>query len=598
MAAATGLPRRAVAETLLAGPAGARRAVTLTTLSQTLMPGAASPLGYRLVVTGGGERHHLREELAQAQPGREGRRRSLLAFTHLTDQHIIDVQSTTRVEFLDRYSNGECRSVPFTSAHRPGEAACARVADAMLRRLRDIGVSPVTGAPLAATICTGDNTDNQQQNELEVFLGVMDGGLVSPQSGNPRTYEGVQASGDVAYWHPDPAVADLYKEQFGFPGRPGFLEEALAPFQAVGAGVPWYSCYGNHDGLQQGNSPVLPGMQAFTTGPLKPVGAPPGSNPCDVGEQLGALPAAPATVVTADPNRRFISRDEWIEGHLASTGAPRGHGFSEQNAADGTAYYVADVGPLRWIVLDTVNPGGYASGSVGDRQLAWLDAELSRADDERQLVVLFSHHGLRSLDNPSQNPDPNREPGASDLPRHTSGDVFDVIGRHPSVIAWVNGHTHKNVIEAQTGFWEIGTAAHVDWPPQSRIVEVVDNHDGSLSIFTTMVDHEGNGLVDFARELIANDPQGGFGKGDGEEVDRNTELLIGHPFPEGRPGPAPAPGAPGAVQSGGEIPATGLPDNLTIGGALLLAGAIGVHRLRERATSIHRLPPDGPVDRG
>ena len=68
------------------------------------------------------------------------------------------------------------------------------------------------------------------------------------------------------------------------------------------------------------------------------------------------------------------------------------------------------------------------------------------------------------------------------------------------MIAWVNGHTHSNQIWAHPrsekgkvvgGFWEINTASHIDWPQQARLIEIVDNHDGTLSIFTTMIDHGG-----------------------------------------------------------------------------------------------------------
>ena len=68
------------------------------------------------------------------------------------------------------------------------------------------------------------------------------------------------------------------------------------------------------------------------------------------------------------------------------------------------------------------------------------------------------------------------------------------------------------------GFWEVNTASHVDFPQQSRIVEVVDNHDGTLSIFTTMLDHAGPAsyggrtgepvsLAGLGRELALNDWQ-------------------------------------------------------------------------------------------
>ena len=585
-----------------AAPAGAGAAADLTTLVQTLRAGPAGDLGYRPIITGPGERHVVRDELVKADAGRTRTRRTLLHFVHLTDQHIIDVQSPSRVEFLDRYSDEQCGHYTFfQSAFRPQEAANARIADAMLRRLRRIRVSPVTGAPIAAAVCTGDNTDNQQLNELDVFLKVMDGGRVTPNSGNPTVYEGVQKSGDRAYWHPDPGITaepDLYKTLFGFPDAPGWLEQALAPFDALGAGVPWYSAYGNHDGLAQGNAPVNPAFETIGTQGVKVVGSPDtvSCSSFDDPSRLGELftqPGAPTIPVTADPARRYVSRREWMEGHLKSSGRPRGHGFTQANLDENRAYYAADVGPIRWLVLDTVNPGGYASGNIGQRQLDWLDAELTKADKQRKLTMLFSHHGLRSLDNPLQNPDPLAGADGNDNPRYNADAVLEVIAKHDCVIAWVNGHTHENIIETQAGkFWDIGTAAHIDFPAQSRLIEVVDNRDGTLSIFTTMVDHEDDPIASFARELMANDPQKGFGYGEGKVEDRNAELLLPHPFAAGGGGGGDrdrdrdvgggedGPNIGGSGSRVPALPATG--GSLHAVGALAVAAGAGLLRLRER----------------
>ena len=589
VAATTGLPEQVVAETLAAGVPGAAAAAALTTLGERLRAGAPTASGWRPVVTGAGEPHLPREELVKAQPGRQERRATLQHFAHLTDQHIVDCQSPARVEFTDRFAGGACSSSPVGGAWRPHEAAAARITEAMVRRLRAVAVSPVSGTPIVAAVCTGDNTDNQQANELATFLAAMDGGPVAPNSGDPNRYEGVQASGNPDYWHPDPAMPDRYKDELGFPARAGFLEDALAPFEATGIGVPWYSCYGNHDGLVQGNSPPLAPFVAVAVGGAKPTGAPPGTDPCAAGLPIGR-PGAPVMTVTPDPARRFISRREWMEGHLSSPGLPAGHGFTAGNVTSGTAYYARDVGSLRWIVLDTVNPGGFAEGSIGDQQLAWLDAELSGCDQRGQLAILFSHHGLRSMTNPFQEPDPTQDPSASDLPRHMADDVEAVLAAHPSVIAWVNGHTHDNVIESrQDRWWDIGTAAHIDWPAQSRLVEVVDNRDGTLSIFTTIVDHEGGGLVGFARELSGNDPQHGFAKGNGDASDRNAELLLVHPFAAGAdPGAAEPPRVEPAPAPAPMLPATGLPAGITVGGALALAGSMGLLELRRRATTAPR----------
>jgi metallophosphoesterase (TIGR03767 family) len=561
VAAVTGLPQSAVARALADPKDRARKAAELTTLAQTLGPGTARELDYRPVVTRAEEPHIVRSEIATPLGGRGKRRTTLVNFVHLTDQHIIDVQSPSRVEFFDRYNDGHCAGMPFSSAFRPHEAASARITNSMLRRIRRIEYSPVTGRPIRAAISTGDNTDNQQLNELLLFIRLMDGGTVNPNSGDPNRYEGVQASGDLNYWHPDAAVADLYKTQFGFPAAPRFLERALAQFDAAGAGMPWYTCFGNHDGLAQGNAPVNPVFNRISTGGTKVVGAPSGANPCS--EFAGPAATGPSRPTTPDDSRRYVSRKEWIEKHLDSSGLPRGHGLSRANLDPPTLYYAADVGRVRWIVLDTVNPGGYSDGSIGDRQLQWLRTRLAEAQDERKLVMLFSHHGPRSLENPIQSPDP-LDPEANDLPRHQVETVLEAINGFSCVIAWVNGHSHDNVITPRETWWDIGTAAHIDWPPQSRLIEVVDNHDGTLSIFATMVDHGDGRLVSLARELMGNDPQSGFSRGTGEPEDRNVELVLTHPFPGG---------SSRSSNAGGlRMPSSEVPANLTLGGALAVVG--------------------------
>jgi metallophosphoesterase (TIGR03767 family) len=355
----------------------------------------------------------------------------------------------------------------------------------------------------------------------------------------------------------------------------GFLEDALKPIEATGAGVPWYTCFGNHDGLVQGNAPANPGFNRIGVGGTKVVGAPSNTNPC--GEFAAPVQTGPSREATPDAGRRFVSRREWIQEHLKSPGLPAGHGLTNENITASTLYYTTDVGAVRWVVLDTVNPGGYADGSIGDAQLTWLRDQLVEAQRASKLVMLFSHHAPRSLNNPAQNPDP-LDPDSTDLPRHQTDAVLEVVNAFSCVIAWVNGHSHENIITAQQSWWDIGTAAHIDWPPQSRMIEVVDNNDGTLSIFATMVDHGDEPLVARARELMANDPHAGFGAGDGKPEDRNVELVITNPFPSG------SSGSSGSAGGSLLIPATGIPSNLALGGALAVVGARRMVDFRNRGS--------------
>ena len=185
----------------------------------------------------------------------------------------------------------------------------------------------------------------------------------------------------------------------------------------------------------------------------------------------------------------------------------------------------------------------------------------------RQLVVLFSHHAPESLvaDAPDElappcllndthghdlNPGCDLDPRSSQ-PIHLEADAVSLLHEFPNAIAWVAGHSHDNVVDSfpnpggPGGFWSIRVAAEADWPQQSRLLQVFDNHDGTLSIFGTILDHVGqvaapapgtpaagmdlNDLASAARTMSFNDLQSGAPLGEGAAADRNVELLVDDP---------------------------------------------------------------------
>jgi metallophosphoesterase (TIGR03767 family) len=532
---------------------------SLTTLHRRIVRGELVGTGtkgaYHRLKHGEGEPFMVREDLAKKTRAPLAR---AFSFVHFTDIHIVDAQSPARVEFTDRYADQGCDQDFFTAAYRPQEALTLHVLEAMIRRIRRIGRGPATGRPFRFVVCTGDNTDNEQYNEARWFIDAMDGGHRVAANSGGGDYEGVQAAGwgDPEYWHPD-HVEDKYKSGYGFPEYPGLLADAVRPIRTRGAGMRWRQTFGNHDGLVQGNAPRNDSFNSIATGNLKFSGPPPGYQPC--GNPFENLPAAPTRVVAADSRRRILTRHQYIGEHFETTGTPVGHGFTHHNRRTGLAYYSweSKFHRIRFISLDTVNPGGYNDGSVGQTQLDWLEGKLVgahsryfgsdggevRTKNADRLVVLFSHHGLRSLNNPDQSANPD-SPGENDLPRYDAAKVEALVHRFPNVIAWVNGHSHVNTVVPRPdparrtpGFWDIGTAAHVDWSCQSRILEIAVRRDGTASIFCTMVDHDGppdprgatgvNRLASINRELAANDFQKGFSSsGPGEPPDRNVELVL------------------------------------------------------------------------
>jgi metallophosphoesterase (TIGR03767 family) len=523
---------------------------------------------YRAVEICEGEPHLIRDDFGTAGlsrwEGTESPRvpgRPLFCLVHITDLQLADVQSPTRFEFLNA-GFADPRYAEIIPVQRPQESLTAHAVDATLRTLGTVH-GPATGLPLQLAVTTGDAIDNAQWNELQSFLALFDGGVVSPDSGGPE-YEGVQAldwPGDI-YWRPDgagPGGPDFFRSDFGFPHHPGLLRRALREFSAAGLHVPWLACFGNHEALNQGVGTQTPGLAGAMTGGKKPTGL-----PADFDhdralelftEHAEAFMAGPHRQVTPDPFRRPISRRDFIDAHLRTGSRPFGHGFTERNRLDGTAYYVYDTPAVRFIALDTSCLAGGAAGCLDHEQARWLESRLGevhsayrgpdgsevRTGHDNRLVILFSHHGTDTLNNTRG---PRAEPGGE--PALGAAELLALLHRFPNMVLWLNGHTHTNTIrlrrdpaDPMRGLWEVTTCAVVDWPCQTRVVELLD-HGEYLSIVTTMVDHDtrvapgapetGDEFAALHRELAANVPWD-IAVLAGEADDRNVELRVVPPFP-------------------------------------------------------------------
>ncbi|MEC3954054.1 hypothetical protein VMT65_13535 [Nocardia sp. CDC153] len=466
----------------------------------------------------------------------------------MTDFQLADPHSPGRLTFLHRLAGRPGWEFMFP-AYRPQEPLLLQAIEASVRSVREIdGTAP------DFVITTGDSIDSAQANELTALLALLDGGTeLDPNFGvdDPKAHPAQAVSAE--FYNPEPESRDVYKREHGFPDVPGLLTAAGRPFVTEGLGVPWLGCFGNHDCLVQGRAPLTPQFQALVTGDRQPIdlGMEPPDRPMDLYlADPTALSHGPSRPIEPRADRRVIGPAEYVRAHLDSPTQPPGHGFTEQNLADGTTYYCYDAVPgLRMIVLDSTHPSGHVTGSIGARQRDWLidrltevhseyrdeDGALVRTGNPDRIVVLASHHGLTMMDNTV--PDAER--------RYHAADLEALAHRFGNVVLWIAGHEHRNSVVPHTrdggGFWHVLTSGLCEWPCQTRALELslapADSGEDLLVIRSTMIDHAAPArpgaelnlwdLAAWHRELSYNEPtRVGGPHSAGTPADRNVDLLV------------------------------------------------------------------------
>lgn len=396
----------------------------------------------------------------------------MATIVHLSDSHICDPESPSRLEYLDRYAYP---ASPYrlllgdVGTYRPQEILTTHVLHTMIETVNRLQPD--------AVVFTGDLIDNAQVNELQWWDTLVSGGRVEPWSGNASSSSWV-GSPDVPwddhYWHPDGpprgVEPDLPTRSGGFPRIPGLVERAREGFATPGLAVSWFGVHGNHDELLQGTVCVDQELQRLSLGSRRFAGLAPKQTPMAAMTAIAAHgPASyphrletPYWDITPDARRRLLDPHEHAYRHL-----------------------VADVGQVRLIGFDTVNPHGGWQGSVSTEEVEWLSAQLA-ASEGRPTVVL-SHHPSWCLTN-LYSPDGE--------PRLGGSDVLDVLLDHPWVVAWLAGHIHQHssVRHQRAGergaLWEFTAASLIDAPQQGRTYHF-SWEDSRLIIESEPLDHLG-----------------------------------------------------------------------------------------------------------
>jgi metallophosphoesterase (TIGR03768 family) len=296
------------------------------------------------------------------------------------------------------------------------------------------------------------------------------------------------------------------------------------PYKAAGLdeSIPWYQALGNHDHFWIGSVPVnhflrqsyisdtvlAAGDVLLNTSKMDSpdyyMGVLDGSTPN--GDIVGAGPvskfSSPPKVV-ADPNRRSLSRTEWISEYFETSSNPVGHGFNlvDPKQQKGFACYgfvPKSTVPIKVIVLDDTqsetdgDTGIHGHGFLDRARYDWLKKELADGDAAHQLMIIAAHVPIGVQPDRSQMEWWENPQNAVTLPN-----LIAELRKHPNLLMWIAGHRHLNTVKAfaapdpahpENGFWQVETSSLRDFPQQFRTFEVYLNRDYTISIVTTNVD--------------------------------------------------------------------------------------------------------------
>ena len=506
----------------------------------------------------------------QVSESRHERRRSLAFFAHLSDFQLADEASPARHEYLYGLRPG------FAGFWRAHEAFGPHVIDQVVRALNRHGPSRIESAgdpaSLGFVLVTGDLADNAQVNEVRWAVRTLDGGVVDPHSGARVSARNLCGAPRRVVRRLNRQVAQrryvgVQGARGGFPdlGRrwPGVLHQAQQPFVAAGLAVPWYSARGNHDALPQGHFGPRVIRRSAPTGCRK-VFARPRRSPASV-RLADVWPMyrrrlATSPFVPPDPRRRFLrSPAEFRRLHGTADDA-HGFGFTsafQRRRSGGSAlYYAFSPRPgVRFIALDTTADAGGADGNVDHPQYLWLRRELRRAARRDDVVVVYGHHPLEMMGNRAHDElagrfdrDP-RDSRPVHLGRNGPANLRALLIRRPNVVLYLAGHKHydrvlPNFTRRGRGFWQVITSALAGSPQEVRTIDLMDNGDGTLSLFTDMVPHaapieppapapgtsiDAAGMASISRALAwSRRPRGPSPPGSGGPM-RRVEALVRDP---------------------------------------------------------------------
>jgi hypothetical protein len=572
-----------------------------TTLDLTLVP--VQVQGDWALGMSDGEPFETRNDLNVVPTNKaDGDRLSMAYFMTFSDTHQTDEESPTRLSYFDSLTVLEGT---FDSAYRPQEDLGTQLLNSLVRTANRIQTDYERDFDFALQLgdATDNAQANELMSLIDALDGggITTGtdGWTRADSGD---FDIDPATGlnngerDLGIQEENGAGENI--NAYNRPGYPNSNADVpTAGLQkADGTSVPWFFTIGNHDARNTGNFDPDSSLTFYTRadylGDMSPFGFIPGigatlqywkDNPgqkiyisdgifglgiewsflftvlnliglvpddfsVDIDDRFDLMtlvnntledPSDDGVTIAADPDRTFLSLD--VMADLLHT--DQDHAFGDTNddqnvdELDG-GYYTKDFSeidsslelPVRLVVLNSTDGSNLDAGALGEEQLNWLEAQLGKAITDGVLVILISHHYYGSIDEGAQK-------------------LSELLHGCPNVILHLVGHGHRNVISARRapdqdptkGYWEMQTPSGVEFPQQGRIIELVDNRDGTGSIYMTLFDHwpsindDSDVLAELGREvsfidtLRFSDPSAEIFGGSGLVDDRNRELLFAIP---------------------------------------------------------------------
>lgn len=412
---------------------------------------------------------------------------TMLRFFTMTDVHLTDKESPGQAIVFAPFlrANG-------ISVYSPLMLYTTHILDAAVSTINKIHKQN----PFDLGIALGDLANSTQYNELRWFIDIMDGKNINPDSGIKDD--------------PVPGPGNDYQDEFKAEG----LDKS----------IPWYAAIGNHDHFWIGSKPLNERMKKALTGDsILQLGMILDNKDPDVMNErtfsTGTLDCSKlyAPIIGAgitakmkdiptiprDPNRRSLSKEEFMNEFSNSTTLPKGHGFVQnkpENYFNGCYSFEPKSNvPLKIIVIDDtqdnaeapVKEGIYGHGSLNNGRWDWLTAQLKAGQAENKLMIIAGHVpiGVSEENSPM---DWNPAPGYA-----SEKELIAQLQSFPNLILFIAGHRHLNNVTAfpskdpehpENSFWEVETKSLREFPEQMRTFDIVLNSDNTISIFTVNVD--------------------------------------------------------------------------------------------------------------